>query len=118
MGPFPVTHRQGATVGRNPPHQLTPTGFRLAPTLEGRKVKVQHSLLSIAAAMVAAMSAAGAQEGSAILSPQALQEIALVEAEIDRIEAQMIERLAVPPDNQVQQVELLGKLMLYDKQLS
>jgi len=24
----------------------------------------------------------------------------------------------VPPDNQVQQIELLGKLMLYDKQLS
>jgi len=53
-----------------------------------------------------------------MLSPQALQEIAQVEAEIDRIEAQSIERLAAPPDNQVQQVELLGKLMLYDKQLS
>ena len=47
-----------------------------------------------------------------------MQEIAQVEAEIDRIEAQAIERLAVPPDNQVQQLELLGKLMLYDKQLS
>ena len=53
-----------------------------------------------------------------MLSPQALQEIAQVEAEIDRIEAQTIERLAAPPDNQVQQIELLGKLMLYDKQLS
>src|SRR5437899_7923354 len=62
--------------------------------------------------------APGAEEASAILSPQALQEIAHVEAEIDRIQAQTIERLAVPPDNQVQQVELLGKLMLYDKQLS
>ncbi len=30
----------------------------------------------------------------------------------------MIERLAAPPDNQVQQVELLSKSMLYDKQLS
>src|SRR5215468_1704188 len=59
-----------------------------------------------------------AQEASTILSPQALQEIAQVEAEIDRIEAQTIERLAVLPDNQVQQVELLGKLLLYDKQLS
>jgi len=47
-----------------------------------------------------------------------MQEIAQVEAEIDRIETQTIERLAVPPDNQVQQIELLGKLMLYDKQLS
>src|SRR5437899_5496240 len=62
--------------------------------------------------------APGAEEASAILSPQALQEIAHVEAEIDRIQAQTIERLAVPPDNQVQQVELLGKLILYDKQLS
>jgi cytochrome c peroxidase len=62
--------------------------------------------------------ATGAEEASAMLSPQALQEIAQVEAEIDRIEAQTIERLAVPPDNQVQQIELLGKLMLYDKQLS
>src|SRR5438105_5783232 len=59
-----------------------------------------------------------AQEASATLSPQALQEIAQVEAEIDRIEAQNIERLAAPPNNQVQQVELLGKLLLYDKQLS
>src|SRR5580700_8440563 len=68
--------------------------------------------------MVAVMPAAGAQEASAILSPQTLEEIAQVEAEIYRIEAQTIERLAVPPDNQVQQVELLGKLLLYDKQLS
>src|SRR6202011_4393580 len=62
--------------------------------------------------------APGAEEASAILSPQALQEIAQAEAEIDRIEAQTIERLAAPPDNQIQQIELLGKLMLYDKQLS
>ena len=58
------------------------------------------------------------EESSAILSPQALREIAQVEAEIDRIEAQTLERLAAPPDNQVQQIELLGKLMLYDKHLS
>src|SRR6266568_363356 len=59
-----------------------------------------------------------AEEAGAILSSQALQEIAQVAAEIDRIEAQTIERLAASPDNQVQQVELLGKLMLYDKHLS
>src|SRR5215468_5807062 len=59
-----------------------------------------------------------AQEASTILSPQALQEIAQVEAQIERIEAQALERLAAPPDNQVQQIELLGKLMLYDKHLS
>jgi cytochrome c peroxidase len=57
-------------------------------------------------------------ESSTVLSPQALTEIAQVEAEIDRIEAQSIERLAEPPDNEVQQVELLGKLLLYDKHLS
>jgi cytochrome c peroxidase len=84
-------------------------------------VKARHSLLRIAAAVVGAApgaDAAGAEESSAMLSPQALQEIAQVEAEIDRIEAQAIERLATPPDNQVQQIELLGKLLLYDKQLS
>src|SRR5438094_2278165 len=59
-----------------------------------------------------------AQEASTTLTPAALGEIAQVEAEIDRIEAQSLERLAAPPDNQVQQIELLGKLMLYDKRLS
>src|SRR6202043_282557 len=62
--------------------------------------------------------APGAEESGAMLSPEALQEIAQVEAEIDRIEAQAIGRLAAPPDNQIQQIELLGKLMLYDKDLS
>ena len=84
-------------------------------------MKAQHSLLSIAAAMVATTlgaDAPGAEEASATLSPQALQEIAQVEAAIDRIEAQTIERLTAPPDNQVQQIELLGKLLLYDNQLS
>src|SRR5246127_5153966 len=59
-----------------------------------------------------------AQEASTTLTPAALAEIAQVEAEIDRIEARTLERLAAPPDNQVQQIELLGKLMLYDKHLS
>ncbi len=84
-------------------------------------MKTHRALLSIAAAMVAVTLNAdvtGAEEISTMLSPQALQEIAQVEAEIDRIEAETIERLAAPPDNQVQQVELLGKSMLYDKQLS
>ena len=84
-------------------------------------MKTKRALLLIAAAIVAATlspDAPGAEESSAMLSPQALQEIAQVEAEIDRIEVQTIERLAAPPDNQVQQIELLGKLLLYDKQLS
>src|SRR6266566_2737121 len=62
--------------------------------------------------------AARADEISTTLTPEALKEIAQVEAEIDRIEVQTIERLAAVPDNQVQQVELLGKLLLYDKHLS
>jgi cytochrome c peroxidase len=59
-----------------------------------------------------------AQTAPVTLSPEALKEIAQVEAEIDRVEARTLERLAAPPDNQVQQIELLGKLMLYDKNLS
>lgn len=52
------------------------------------------------------------------LSPEALREIAKVEAEIDRIQAETLARIATPPDNEVQRVELLGKLMLFDKELS
>ena len=62
--------------------------------------------------------APGAEQTATQLSPQALQEISQVEAEIDRIEAQTVERLHAPPDNQIQQIELLGKSMLYDKDLS
>jgi cytochrome c peroxidase len=68
--------------------------------------------------IVALGGAVWAQQPSVTLSPAALKEIAEVEAEIDRIEAQTLERLTAPPDNEVQQVELLGKAMLYDKQLS
>ena len=84
-------------------------------------MKIQHAILSIAAAALAVTMGAdapGAEERGSNLSLQVLQEIAKVEAEIDRIEAQTIERLAAPPDNQIQQIELLGKLMLYDKDLS
>jgi cytochrome c peroxidase len=78
-------------------------------------------ILSFAAIMIVVAMGADApraDEAATTLSRQVLQEIAQVEAEIDKIEAGTIERLAEPPDNQVQQVELLGKLMLYDKQLS
>src|SRR5260370_34789728 len=84
-----------------------------------------QTLSLVAAVVVAALfvdtlvaDAPNAEETSSRLSPQALQEIAQIEAEIDRIEARTIERLAAPPDNQIQQIELLGKLMLYDKDLS
>ncbi len=84
--------------------------------------RAQQSMRRVAVLMMVAATlganAPAAQESSTVLSPQALQEIAQVEAEIDRIEAQTIERLAAPPDNQVQQIELLGKSLMYDKQLS
>jgi hypothetical protein len=85
-----------------------------------KTVNTKFVLLPIAAGIVAVTlprSVPGAQEGGAVLSDQALWEIAQVEGEIDRVEAQAIERLATPPDNQVQRIELLGKLLLYDKQL-
>jgi len=72
--------------------------------------------IAVIATLVADVLAA--EEASVTLSPKALEEVAQVEAEIDRIEAQTLERLAVPPDNQVQQIELLGKALLYDKNLS
>ncbi|MEA3067731.1 MAG: hypothetical protein QOK41_1138, partial [Sphingomonadales bacterium] len=76
------------------------------------------SVMAAAIAMALGADAASPPDANVELSPKALQEIAQVEAEIDRIEAQTAERLAKPPDNQVQQVELLGKLILFDKQLS
>jgi cytochrome c peroxidase len=85
------------------------------------KVRTQLAVVFVATVVltVATPADAPSAEGSSTtLSPEALQQIAQVEAEIDRIEAQTTERLAAPPDNQVQQIELLGKLMLYDAQLS
>src|SRR3979490_890877 len=87
----------------------------------GSEVKIQRAILSIAAGGLAVpmgADAPGAEERSSNLSPQVVQAIAKVEAEIDRTEAQRIERLAARPENQIQQIELLGKLMLYDKDLS
>ena len=76
--------------------------------------------ISAAIAMLATVGtvAVWAQGTSTTLSPAALREIAEVEAEIDRIEAESLKRLATPPNNQVQQIELLGKAMLYDKEIS
>jgi cytochrome c peroxidase len=76
--------------------------------------------MGLAVAMLVTVGAAAvwAQRASTALSPAALKEIAEVEAEIDRIEAETLERLASPPNDQVQQIELLGKSMLYDKELS
>ena len=57
---------------------------------------MQRAILSIAAAALTVTMGAdalGAEEKSSNLSPQVLQEIAKVEAEIDLTEAQAIERL-------------------------
>jgi cytochrome c peroxidase len=87
-------------------------------------VKTPRVPLLVAAAAAVMIGAAlggeapSAGQDGASLSPQALKEIAQVEAEIDRIEASTLQRLAAAPDNQVQQVELLGKLIMFDKQLS
>jgi cytochrome c peroxidase len=84
-------------------------------------VKLPHPFVFLFAVVAATSSGAGllrGEEGASPLSAAALREIAQVEDEIDRIEARTLERLASPPSNQVQQIELLGKAMLYDKQLS
>jgi cytochrome c peroxidase len=74
--------------------------------------------MSAVAVIVAMLSSDASSAQETTLSQEVLREIAQLEAEIDRIEAQALERLAAPPKNQVQQVELLGKLLLYDKHLS
>lgn len=84
-------------------------------------MKLPNALVSLFAIVAATFFGAvllRGEESASPLSAAALREIAQVEHEIDRIEAQTLERLSSPPDNQVQQVELLGKVMLYDKQLS
>jgi cytochrome c peroxidase len=87
-------------------------------------VKAPRAAQLVAAAAAIAFGVARGHEASsagqagASLSPQAQKEIAQVETEIDRIETQTLTRLAAPPANQVQQTELLGKLLMYDKQLS
>jgi cytochrome c peroxidase len=84
-----------------------------------KSLRMNACIAAAATTVLATLGAAvWAQEQSVMLSPAALKEITEVEAEIGRIEAQTLERLAASPNNQVQQVELLGKAMLYDKQLS
>lgn len=75
-------------------------------------------LAGVAFAGLLAISTLAARENDSPLSPTILGEIARVEGEIDQIEAANLKRLVAPPDNQVQQIELLGKLLLFDKELS
>jgi len=83
----------------------------------GVSVVVSGAIISLVIA-VGSTAAIDIEPTSATLTPEILKQTAEVESEIDRIEAQTINRLATPPDNQVQQIELLGKAMLYDKELS
>jgi cytochrome c peroxidase len=77
-------------------------------------------IAAIALLGAVATGAAGKDEqaGGVAVSITVTDEIARVVAEIDEIEAATLERLRQPPDNQVQQIELLGKLLLFDKELS
>src|SRR6476661_4817272 len=87
---------------------------------QSRSHRMNGRIAAAVMAIVATLHGAAVwgQQPPVTLSQAALNEIAEVETEIDRIEAQTLERLTAPPDNEVQQVELLGKAMLYDKQLS
>jgi cytochrome c peroxidase len=69
-------------------------------------------IAAIALLGAVATGAAGKDEqaGGVAVSITVTDEIARVVAEIDEIEAATLERLKQPPDNQVQQIELLGKL--------
>ena len=88
-----------------------------------RRSPLTTTAVVIAVTFGAVACAPRANQGSAEqivpgLSPRGQQEIARLEAEIDRIEALTLARLLAPPSNVTQRVELLGKAMMYDKQLS
>src|SRR6266436_6601495 len=92
--------------------------MRLSLHVSGPAVLAALGSATVALFIAGSAGAIDVEPTSATLTPQVLKEIAQVEAEIDGIEAQAIDRLAAPPDNQIQQIELLGKVMLYDKNLS
>ena len=92
--------------------------MRLAFHVSSPAVLAALSSATVALLIAGTVGAVDVEPTSATLTPEVLKEIAQVEAEIDRIEAQTIARLAAPPDNQVQQIELLGKVIMYDKELS
>src|SRR5256885_13438445 len=97
---------------------MGPISGTMFPLTRSRRMNAWIAAATMVILATLGGAAVWAQQPSVTLSPAALKEIAEVEAVIDRIEAQTLERLATPPNNEVQQVELLGKAMLYDKQLS
>jgi cytochrome c peroxidase len=76
------------------------------------------SVFVVAVAGASGLPMLSARDSRLPISSAALGEIARVESEVDRIESDSLKRLTSLPDNQVQQIELLGKLLLYDKELS
>ncbi len=84
-----------------------------------RLLRDRPSVLAIVLAVGAIPLSPRQETTMAAGAPTSLeQEITRVVAEIDQIEAQTLDRLKPPPANQVQQIELLGKLLLFDKNLS
>ena len=75
-------------------------------------------LIAVAIPVLGSAALSARDSATPPLSAAALEAITRLENEIDRIESEAVDRLAAPPDNQVQQIELLGKLLLYDKELS
>jgi cytochrome c peroxidase len=110
-----------ARQAKPPSSWLTNVAFARPPTSRGTLGRCAALILGLPLALLlgtAAPCADATRASETALSPTALKQIADVEAEIDRIEMQALARLAAAPDNQIQQMELLGKLLLYDKQLS
>ncbi|WP_426437517.1 cytochrome-c peroxidase [Bradyrhizobium genosp. P] len=81
-------------------------------------IRIVASIAVAVAATCSAIPILFAQDRVGPFSPATLSDISRVEAEIDRIENDSLARLTSGSDNQVQQIELLGKLLLFDKELS
>ena len=76
-------------------------------------------VVSCVLAAAAGRALSGSERGGTTsLSASAEQEISRVVDEIDRIEAQTLAQLRDAPPDRAQRTALLGKLLMYDKQLS
>jgi cytochrome c peroxidase len=76
-------------------------------------------VVSCVLAAAAGRALSGSERGGTTsLSASAEQEISRVVDEIDRIEAQTLARVDDAPPDRAQRTALLGKLLMYDKQLS
>ena len=83
-----------------------------AAPVDRRRRAVWSAIVMAGALTLAPAATEGADsdtKGSTRLSPEVLREIEQVRARIAAIEEETLARVAAPPDNQVQQVELLGR---------